>query len=97
MELLTLVMYDIEDDRIRLRIAEDCKDAGLERVQYSVFRGRLSRTHRGDLAAKLVDRLGSSRGRILIVSICEKDIRDMREFVNDMLDGWPAGHGGMAA
>jgi CRISPR-associated endonuclease Cas2 len=32
-------MYDIENDRIRRKVAEDCKDSGLERVQYSVFRG----------------------------------------------------------
>lgn len=51
-------MYDIEDDRVRGKIADDCKDAGLERVQYSVFRGTLTRTHRSELIAKLTDRLG---------------------------------------
>lgn len=83
-ELLTLVMYDVEDDRIRNRIAEDCKDAGLTRVQYSVFRGSLSRTHRGELVTKLRDRLGHRRGRFLVVAMCERDVRDMREHVSDM-------------
>ncbi len=90
-------MYDIENDRIRLQVSEDCKDAGLERVQYSVFRGKLSRTHRGELIAKLVARLDANRGRILIVSLCERDVREMREFSNDMLDGFPAGRRGIAA
>lgn len=97
MELLTLVMYDIEDDRLRLRVAEDCKDAGLERVQYSVFRGTLNRTRRRELTAKLVERLGSSRGRILVVSLCERDVREMSEYSNEMLPGFPPGRRGMAA
>lgn len=45
-ELDTLVIYDIEVDRTRNRIAEVCKDYGLERVQYSVFFGSLSRNLR---------------------------------------------------
>lgn len=97
MELFTLVMYDIHDDHIRLRIAEDCKDAGLERVQYSVFRGKLSRTRRGELAAKLLERLGERPGRFLIVCLCERDVRDMREHSNDMPSGWPGGERSKAA
>lgn len=53
MELSTLVIYDIEDDRSRLRVAEACKDAGLERIQYSCFRGSLSRNMREELLEKL--------------------------------------------
>jgi hypothetical protein len=49
MELATLVIYDIEDDRARTRVSEACKDFGLERVQYSCFRGMLSRNKRGEL------------------------------------------------
>jgi hypothetical protein len=49
MEMATLVIYDIEDDRSRTRVSEACKDFGLERVQYSCFKGMLSRTKRGEL------------------------------------------------
>ena len=82
MEQLSLVIYDIEDDRIRTRIAEDCKDKGLERIQMSTFRGELSRTLREELFALLVSRLGKGRGRILVVAICEKDVRAIRECCN---------------
>lgn len=97
MELLTLVMYDIEDDRARAKIADDCKDAGLERVQYSVFRGPMTRTRRGELIAKLTDRLGDRRGRFLVVSLCERDVRDMREHINDMPGLLPGSDGSAAA
>lgn len=36
-----IVSYDITHDRIRLRIEKILKDAGLTRIQYSVFRGDL--------------------------------------------------------
>ncbi|HQK53873.1 MAG TPA: CRISPR-associated endonuclease Cas2 [Sedimentibacter sp.] len=39
--MLTWVIYDIENDRIRTRVAKVCKNAGLYRVQKSVFLGTL--------------------------------------------------------
>lgn len=53
MELSTLVIYDIEDDRARLRVSEACKDFGLERLQYSCFRGMLSQNKREELHERL--------------------------------------------
>jgi CRISPR-associated protein Cas2 len=49
MELQTLVIYDVEDDWARTRVAEACKDFGLDRIQYSCFRGPLSRNKREEL------------------------------------------------
>jgi CRISPR/Cas system-associated endoribonuclease Cas2 len=53
MELSTLVIYDIVDDRARLRVSEACKDFGLERLQYSCFRGKLSQNKREELLERL--------------------------------------------
>lgn len=53
MELDTLVIYDVEDDRARTRVAEACKDFGLERIQYSCFRGRLSQNKREELYERM--------------------------------------------
>jgi len=36
-----------------MRVAEACKDAGLERMQYSCFRGPLSRNMREELLERL--------------------------------------------
>lgn len=72
-ELITLVIYDVEDDRVRLRVAKACKDYGLDHVQYSAFRGSLSGTLRKELFARLKDTLGDRPGRILVVPLCEKD------------------------
>lgn len=53
MELQTLVIYDVEDDWARTRVSEACKDFGLERIQYSCFRGRLSRNKREELHERI--------------------------------------------
>src|SRR6266700_3292594 len=53
MELYTLVIYDVEDDRARTRVAEACKDFGLQRIQYSCFQGRLSQNKREELYERM--------------------------------------------
>jgi len=81
-EVLTYVFYDIDNDKIRNRVASICKDYGLERIQFSGFIGYLSRNRREELAVKLRDAISSSTGKILIQPVCEKDFREYREFIN---------------
>ena len=75
-EFRTLVMYDIEDDRVRYRVSEACLDFGLERIQFSVFRGKLNRNKREELLLKLTHTLGEKAGKILIQ--CAKMISNRR-------------------
>jgi CRISPR-associated protein Cas2 len=82
-ELLTFVVYDIQDDRVRLHVANTCKDFGLAHIQYSAFSGPLDSTRRGELFARLSDVLGSNLGQILIIPVCEKDVRAQRRILND--------------
>ena len=78
-EFRTLVMYDIENDRARHRISEVCLDYGLERIQFSVFRGKLNRNKREELLLKLTDTLGDEPGKILIQPMCEDDFKSALE------------------
>ena len=48
-EVITMVIYDVEDDWARTQVAEACKDFGLMRIQYSCFRGKLSGNKREEL------------------------------------------------
>jgi CRISPR-associated protein Cas2 len=82
-ELLTLVVYDIEDDRVRARIANICKDYGLEHIQYSAFCGPLSSTMRGEMVTRLGDTLGEKVGKVLVLPVCEKDLQAKREWINE--------------
>jgi CRISPR-associated protein Cas2 len=78
-ELRTLVMYDIEDDRVRYRVSEACLDFGLERIQFSVFRGKLNRNKREELLMLLTNLLDDEQGKILIQPMCEDDFKSALE------------------
>jgi CRISPR-associated protein Cas2 len=78
-ELLTLVMYDIEHDRVRFRVSEACLDFGLERIQFSVFRGKLTHNKREELLMRITNLLGDEQGKILIQPMCEDDARSTLE------------------
>ena len=78
-ELRTLVMYDIEDDRVRHRVSEACLDFGLERIQFSVFRGKLNRNKREELLMRLTNLLDDEQGKILIQPMCEDDFKSALE------------------
>jgi len=83
-ETWTIVIYDIESDRTRVRVANICKDYGLEHIQYSAFRGPLNSTKRNELFTRLADQLGKQPGRILVVPVCEADVELTREIDNTL-------------
>jgi CRISPR-associated protein Cas2 len=76
-EVSTVLIYDIEDDRLRTRVSEVCLDYGLERIQYSAFFGRLNRNRRQELALKLQNEVARESARIRIIPICEDDLKHM--------------------
>lgn len=70
-----LAIYDIEDDRIRLKVSEACKDYGLQRIQFSAFLGDISANRRDELLMRLKKTLGAHTGNIQIITLCDKDAR----------------------
>lgn len=74
-----LLVYDIENDRVRTKVADMCLDYGLSRIQYSVFLGHLSRTHQAELLLRVRRRLGRSVGHVAIFPLCDADFRGVRE------------------
>jgi CRISPR-associated protein Cas2 len=76
-EVSVVLIYDIEEDRLRTRVADVCMDYGLERIQFSAFFGKLNRNRRQELALKLQNELGDESGRVRIIPVCEQDLKDM--------------------
>lgn len=70
----TLVIYDIPKTKVRNRVAEACLDYGLERVQWSAFRGEVNHNRREELEQRLRKALGRQAGNIQIYPICDKDL-----------------------
>lgn len=79
----TLVIYDIASNRIRLRVAEACKDYGLKRVQKSAFRGDLNTNRREMLFERLQHTLAGSAGSIQIYVLCDRDARETLVIENE--------------
>ncbi|MBI3398595.1 MAG: CRISPR-associated endonuclease Cas2 [Deltaproteobacteria bacterium] len=80
------IFYDIEDDGIRSKIAEICKDYGLQRIQFSGFSGMLGRNRREELFLKLSFLIGGKTGKLLMLPVCEKDIKARRELIQEKID-----------
>lgn len=72
-----LVMYDVENDRIRARLANACLDYGLERVQFSAFLGKINRNRRQELALRIQAEVGEDRARVRVIPITEDAIKEM--------------------
>ena len=77
--MLTFVVYDVVSDKVRQKVADACLDYGLERVQYSTFRGDLTANRRQELALRLKERLGEKEGCIHVIPVCEKDAAAVAE------------------
>jgi CRISPR-associated protein Cas2 len=75
------LIYDIPDDRVRYRVAERCKDYGLDRIQYSAFAGDLDRNRREELMLRLAKTLGKKPGNIRLQPVCSRDLKLAKEVV----------------
>lgn len=71
-----LICYDVTEDAIRASIAGICKSVGLERIQYSVFYGKLSSSQLSTVKLEiglLIKDSNSNVHFIKVCSACEKD------------------------
>jgi len=83
------VVYDIPSDKLRNRVAEACKDYGLERIQWSAFLGDLNVSRRRELELRLRRTLGRAPGNIQVYPICDKDMNLRVEIINETTESTP--------
>jgi CRISPR-associated protein Cas2 len=79
-EVSLVLIYDIENDRLRTRASDICQDYGLQRIQFSAFFGKLNRNRRQELAMRLQNEMGTEAARIRIIPVCADDLSDMWVF-----------------
>jgi len=77
----TLVVYDIESDKIRKKVITACKDYGLTRIQFSAFLGEIGHNHRQELEKKIKKIMGQNRGKVNFFPLCDKDFALVKEIV----------------
>jgi CRISPR-associated protein Cas2 len=68
-----LVIYDIPHDGTRTKVANECLDYGLDRIQYSAFTGELSRTHQEELLLRIKRRVGKRAAKVYVVAIASDE------------------------
>lgn len=75
--MLLWVIYDISDNALRSRVAEKCKDYGLERLQKSAFFGDMDKNSAEMLAIdmeKILEEKSSPEDCIFILPMCSSCI-----------------------
>lgn len=93
MSVLVWIIYDISEDKVRTKVSKACKRYGLERVQKSVFLGRLNSNRLDELAEKCNSLIDEDVDSVYLFPFCQDDFRRVkvlgqgfdRELVNDEL------------
>jgi len=93
MSVLVWIIYDISEDKIRLRVSKACKQYGLERVQKSAFLGRLEANRFDELSEKCRDLIDEKVDSVYLFPFCQEDFNRVkvlgqgfdRKLINDEL------------
>ncbi|MDM7911884.1 MAG: CRISPR-associated endonuclease Cas2 [Methanotrichaceae archaeon] len=81
--MISLVIYDIPDDKLRAKVADTCLDYGLERIQFSAFLGEMNHNRQEELLLKVRRQIGQKEANVQLFPICEKDLRLRKEIRGD--------------
>lgn len=73
--MIVWVLYDIENDRNRNKVAKLCKKAGLYRVQLSVFIGTLNRGEKDTLKLQIEDYINEEVDKVYIFPMSRDELQ----------------------
>lgn len=73
--MIVWVLYDIENDRARSRVAKFCKQAGLYRVQYSVFLGTLSDNEKDSLELQIEPEINPDKDKVYLFPMSRTELQ----------------------
>lgn len=80
--MISVLIYDIPDDKLRAKVADICLDYGLERIQFSAFLGELNHNRQEEILQKIKRRIGQQQANVQLFPICDKDIRLRKKVVS---------------
>lgn len=64
--MIIWILYDISNDNARNKVAKYCKQAGLYRVQYSVFLGKLEYNDQDSLRLQIESQINPDEDKVYI-------------------------------
>jgi len=73
--MIAWVLYDIEDDKVRSKVAKFCKQAGLYRVQFSVFLGTIDFNQKDTLQLQLKSLINEKTDSVYIFPMSKNELQ----------------------
>ncbi len=73
--MIAWVMYDIEDDKVRTKVAKLCKQMGLYRVQFSVFLGSIDANRKDTLELQIREQIDEEKDSVYIFPMSKNELQ----------------------
>lgn len=73
--MITWVLYDIEKDKVRAKVARLCKQTGLYRVQFSVFLGTLDANQKDILQLQIEELIDADKDSVYIFPMSKSELQ----------------------
>lgn len=73
--MIVWVMYDIKKDKARTKIAKICQQAGLYRVQYSVFLGNLEKNQFDSLHLQVEELMDEEKDSVYMFPMSKDELK----------------------
>ncbi|RPI17170.1 MAG: CRISPR-associated endonuclease Cas2 [Ignavibacteriae bacterium] len=73
--MIVWAMYDIKKDKSRNKVAKLCKQAGIYRVQYSVFLGTLKENEKDSLKLQIEELIDKETDSVYIFPMSKNELK----------------------
>ena len=74
--MIAWVLYDIKNDKARTKVAKVCKQAGLYRVQFSVFLGTLDKSRKDTLQLQIEELIDEESDSVYIFPMSKNELQE---------------------
>lgn len=78
MSVLVWIVYDIVENNTRTKVAKACKQFGLQRVQKSIFLGKLESSRFDELHEKCRSLINEDKDSVYLFPFCQDDFRRIK-------------------
>lgn len=76
--MITWVVYDISNDRVRGKVSKMCKEYGLYRVQKSAFLGDINKNEKDELLLRCKEIVDEENDSVYVFPMCDDDYRKVK-------------------
>lgn len=74
--MIAWVLYDIQNDKARAKVAKVCKQAGLYRVQFSVFLGTVDKNMKDSLQLQIEELINEETDSVYIFPMSKNELQE---------------------